>query len=69
MPMTLICLLRRKNRWRGPPWVEARGPRRPQRQGMNGRPGFIIRAVTQSAQGPDFNDRDPSFFHFPQCDV
>ena len=33
---------------------------------MNGRPGLIIRAVTQSAQSPDFNESALSFFKFPQ---
>ena len=37
--------------------------------GMDGRPGFIIRAVTQSAQSPDLNAIIISFFHFPQCDM
>ena len=36
---------------------------------MNGRPGFIIRAVTQPAQSPDFNDSDLSLFQFLHCDV
>ena len=36
---------------------------------MDGRPGFIIRAVTQSAQNPNFDGSDLPFFQFLQCDV
>ena len=36
---------------------------------MKGRPGFIIRAVAQSAQSPNFNGRNLSFFQFLPCDV
>ena len=36
---------------------------------MNGRPGFIIRAVAQPAQGLYFNDSELQFFQFLQCDV
>ena len=65
MPMTRICLLRRKNRRRGILWVEARGSRRPQRRGHE-REAWLHHSCGDSAGSePPFQRQRPLVLQIP----